>query len=107
MTATAENNDPTSIFSTFNQGRVAEYIKLKNVASQEVLQSLANRAVTESRISNDKIRFTTGANVEHQPFSIISLKKNEFSGVISELEWNLTLGVEFIMTHVGRRITYA
>lgn len=104
LTATAENSDPTNMFSTVNQGRIVEYVKIDNVANQQTLQSLANRAVTESMFSNDLIRFTTGIGQIHNPFAIVSLKKNEFVGVLAEQEWTMQLGNNPTFEHVGKRV---
>lgn len=104
--AISENNDPGNKFSIAAQGRVARFVRMDSVASQETLQAIADRARLDSMISSDTITFKTGLNPTHNPFSIISIRKNEFSGILEEREWSLDVGINGGMSHVARRVSY-
>lgn len=106
MHAISVNDDPSNMFSTTRQGRVAVFVQMNNVPDLQTLQAIADKAKFDSMISANVLSFETGLNPVHNPFEIVYLRKKEFTGVIAETEWEMSLGAEGTMRHTGKQVLY-
>jgi hypothetical protein len=106
LTATSENNDAASPFSTVNIGRVLNVTTINNIASQTALQAKADELKMKSLVSSEEATFVTVINPEHTVFDTIALDNDKLTGIFSETEWTMPLSASVLMTHVARRALY-
>lgn len=106
MRAVAVNDDPSVDFSTVNIGRVAEYEKLDNIASQAELQAYVNNKKFKSLLATQEITFSTAANPAHSAFDVIGLYKDDLTGIYEETEWSMSFQPGEAMTHRAKKVVY-
>lgn len=106
LRAVAVNDDPTIDYSTVNRGRVAQYEKLDNIASQAELQAYVDNLKFKSLMSTQEIEFSTAANPIHGAFDIIALYKDDLTGIYEETEWSFPFSPGQSMTHRARRAIF-
>lgn len=109
LTATAINENPSSMLSTIRRGRriVAPVIKVDNIASQEALQEYVDKIRNDSMISTETDEFTTALNPTHTVGDTVALDHEHLKGIFTETEWSLPMGAGELMTHKVRRVSYA
>lgn len=106
LTATAENNDAASPYSTANVGRILQVETINNIASQTALQAKADELKMKSLISSEEVTFATVINPEHTTYDTVALDNGNLSGLYIETEWSMPLSARVMMTHVARRALY-
>lgn len=106
MRATAVNDDPSIPYSTVNRGRIAQYEKLDNIASQEELQAYVDNLLIKSLMATQEIEFSTAANPVHAAYDVIGLYKDDLTGLYEETEWSLPFTPGEAMTHRAKRVVY-
>lgn len=106
MRAVSVNDDPSIDFSTVNRGRIAEYEKLDNIASQAELQAYVDNKKLKSLMATQEIEFSTAANPIHSAFDVIGLYKDDITGIYEETEWSMQFQPGEPMTHKARRTVY-
>ena len=106
LRAEAVNDDPTVPYSTVNRGRIAQYEKLDNIASQAELQAYVDNLKFKSLMSTQEIEFSTAANPVHSAFDIIGFYKDDLTGIYEETEWSFPFTPGQAMTHRARRAIF-
>lgn len=106
LRAEAVNDDPTVPYSTVNRGRIAQYEKLDNIASQAELQAYVDNLKFKSLMSTQEIEFSTAANPVHSAFDIIGFYKDDLTGIYEETEWSFPFTPGQAMTHRVRRAIF-
>lgn len=102
-TAIAVNDDPNSPISTVNLGRImAPPLILNHVASQEALQTAAERLRDEKMLSVQTVRFETLPQV-HEPHELVALEHPQLEAVYRQSRWELREGRMF---HEGKRVMF-
>lgn len=107
LRAEAVNDDPSIEYSTVNRGRIAQYERLDNIASQSELQSYVNNQKIKSMMATQEIEFETEANPAHGAFEILALYKDELTGIYEETEWNFPFAPGRPMAHRARRAIFS
>lgn len=106
LTASASNDDKNSPVSTVHLGRImAPVTVVENVASQEALQTCADRLRDESMLSAQTVTFYTLPNI-HQVGELVALEHPQLEGIFREIRWELELGESGRMCHEGRRVLF-
>jgi hypothetical protein len=107
MTATSENNNPSSALSIMRrQRRIPRQYKVDNIASQAALQEYADNLRNDSLLSTQTIEFYTGINPAHSVHDILVLKHPSIEGVFLETGWSMALAAGEKMTHKAKRVLY-
>ena len=104
MTATAVNTSAQSPLSVGRRGRrIVQVTQVRNVASQEELQALADRQLTDSLIGGEIIRVETGLLPGFGVGDVTALRYGDVFAVCREREWTMELSPGGTMTHVLER----
>ena len=104
MVATASNNSPQSPLSITSRGRrIAQVTQVNNIASQEELQAMADRQLTDSLISGETIQVTTGLLPGFGVGEITALQYGDVFAVCRERAWQMNLQPGGTMTHTLER----
>ena len=107
MKAVAENTNPSSPFSIGRRGRrIVKVEKLSNIASQEELQSYANKKVTESIMAVEKIQVTTQLQSGFGIGDITALQTEDRVGIYVEKSWSMELKPGGKMTHDLEKVVF-
>ena len=108
MVATAVNDSVTSPISTVSLGRriLAPIVRLDNIASQEALQTYADRLRFESQMADEKITFTTANVPAHSHADTVALQHERLNGIYRETDWTMQLSYSGQMTHKAKRIMF-
>lgn len=106
LTATSENDDTSSPFSTANIGRVLSVSHIDNISNIAALQLKANELRMLSMISSEEVTFETAINPEHSVFNIVALNNDDLQGIFAETSWTMNLSASALMTHKARRALY-
>lgn len=106
LTATSENDDANSPFSTVNIGRVLNVSYIDNIASQAALQDKADELRLKSMLSTEEVTFHTAINPEHSVFDTVALDNGDLTGLFAETSWTMPLSAASMMTHTARRALY-
>jgi hypothetical protein len=106
LTATSENDESSSPFSTVNIGRVLNVSYIDNIASQEALQDKADELKMKSMLSTEEVTFYTAINPEHSVFDVVALDNGDLTGLFAETSWTMPLSAASMMTHTARRALY-
>lgn len=105
MRAVAVNDSPLSALSTVRIGqRIAEVVKVDNIASQEALQAYADRLRMQSVMRGQVVEIETPVYPGHGCGDIVTLNHPVFGGIWRETGWSATLSPEGIMTHKLERV---
>lgn len=108
LVATAVNESPSSATSTFKRNmRIVQVTKVDNVASQEELQTIANRLMSESQQTVKTISFETFSEGNHGIGDAISIDHPDIGGIYEETAWSITLGAGELMKHTAKRTVIA
>lgn len=100
MVAVAENTNAQSPLSISRRGRrIASMIQVDNIASQEDLQSYANRLRDETMMRGDYITVQTGLLPGYGVADVTALQAHNISGICVEQAWSMELRVGGRMTH--------
>lgn len=104
MVATAENNNPSSPFSTVNIGRVLHNEQVDNVPSQTALQERADAMRDMSLQTTEEIEFYTAIAPVHTPHDVVAISVGGASGIFAETGWQIIMSPDSDMTHTARRV---
>ena len=108
LVATAVNESPSSATSTFKRNmRIVQVTKVDNVASQDELQTIANRLMSESQQTVKTISFETFSEGNHGVGDAISIDHPDIGGIYEETAWSITLGAGELMKHTAKRTVIA
>ena len=104
MVATASNNSPQSPLSITSRGRrIVQVTQVRNIASQQELQAMADRQLTDSLISGETIQVTTGLLPGFGVGEITALRFGDVFAVCRERAWTMQLQPGGTMTHTLER----
>ena len=104
MVATAANNSPQSPLSITSRGRrIVKVTQVNNIASQQELQAMADRQLTDSLVSGEIIRVTTGLLPGFGVGEITALRFGDVFAVCRERAWTMNLQPGGTMTHTLER----
>ena len=105
ITATAENNDLNSPISIPRRGRKIYSInQVDEVASQEVLQAIADQAVKRSMLRTESISVKTGILPEFGVNEVVALHINGEMSTCIERGWTMQMAPGGTMTHKMERV---
>lgn len=100
LIATAVNDDPESILSVQNRGRIqAPPEKINNIASQEELQIYVENWKNRSRSSVETLVISTGIDKSHEVLDTVQCEDE----IYFEYAWSMTLSADSLFTHTLRR----
>ena len=100
MIATAVNDDPASILSVQNRGRIqAPPQRLDNIASQDELQTYVDSWKSESMMSTETVSISTTIDKSHEILDTVQLEDS----IYLEYSWSMNLSGENEMKHTLRR----
>ena len=104
MTATAENMSGQSPLSITRRGRrIVQVTRVSNIASQQELQALADRQLTDSLIAGETIQVTTGLLPGFDSGEVTSLQYGDLFAICREKAWMMQLQVGGNMVHTLER----
>lgn len=104
MLAVAENTNPQSPLSIACRGRrITKVIQVDNIASQEALQTFANRQVTDSMLAGEIITVQTCLLPGFGVNDVIALRYGELMTVCIETGWEMELIIGGMMNHTLER----
>lgn len=104
LVATAVNDSPLSPQSTFSRGlRLAEIIKVNQIAGQAELQAYADKLKYQSMQNTAEITFYTLPGAVAMPGTVIAIDHPEIGGIYEETGWSLDLKAGALMTHTAKR----
>lgn len=96
MIATAVNDDPASILSVQNRGRIqAPPQRLDNIASQEELQAYVDSWKSKSMMSTETVSISTAIDKSHEILDTVQLEDS----IYLEYSWSMNLSGEKEMNH--------
>lgn len=96
MIAKAVNDNPASILSVQQRGRIqAPVEQLNNIASQDALQEYVNNVRDRSMMTTRTVKIETALMPGHEVGDVVALD----DGIYRETGWEITLGVDGQMTH--------
>lgn len=105
MTAQAVNDNPLSALSVMRRGRkILKVSSVDNIASQEALQTYADRLCQQSMLATELIQFDTLTEPGHGIGDVLALEHPGFNGVYEETAWYITLAAGSVMTHEARKV---
>ena len=105
MTAVSVNDSPISAISTVRMGqRIAEVIKVDNIASQAALQARADTLRLRSALRGQTAEIETPLYPGHGCGDIINLNHPALGGIWRETGWSMTLGPDGVMKHRLERV---
>lgn len=87
--------------------RIVQVTKVDNVASQDELQTIANRLMSESQQTVKTISFETFSEGNHGIGDAISIDHPDIGGIYEETAWSITLGAGELMKHTAKRTVIA
>lgn len=103
MIAKAVNDDPASILSVQNRGRIqAPPKRLNNIASQDELQAYVDNWRNQSMTSVETLKISTEIDRDHAVLDTVQCEDNLYL----ETGWSLTLGEEYLLDHTLQREYY-
>lgn len=105
MYAMAENTNPQSPLSIARRKRrITQVVSVNNIASQDELQSYANRLVTSSMLSGETINVETCLLPGFGVDDVVGLKYGDYMVICVEKSWTMSLGVGGTMQHTLERV---
>lgn len=105
LVATATNTNPNSPASVWSRGRrIAKLVRVNNIASQAALQEYADRLVSKSLFSGEKVTVQTALLPGWGVYDVTSLVYRDFSGLCMETAWTMQLKVGGTMSHTLERV---
>lgn len=107
LVAKAENNNPQSPLSIMRRGRrIAEVVYVQNIASQEELQTYANRLLFDSMTQGETLVVSTGLLPGFGVNEITALHYGDLSALCRETAWTMELRPGGTMSHTLERVVY-
>lgn len=107
LTAIARNENDHSPLSIQRRGReIVYYENVNNVASQEALQTYADRLLFISMMSGETMSVTTSLFPDWGIGDIVSLHYLDVHALCVSHSWNMTLAAGGTMTHDLEKIVY-
>lgn len=104
MAATAVNTSPQSPLSVGRRGRrIVQITQVRNVASQQELQAMADRQLTDSLVSGEIIRVETGLLPGFGVNDVTALRYGDVFAVCRETAWSMDLSPGGTMSHTLER----
>jgi len=104
LTATAVNENPASPLSTVRRGiRVPEIVRVDNIASQESLQSYANKLRDRGMESSETLSISTAIQPTHGVGDVVAITEDPLTGLYRESGWTITMQAGSYMTHTLER----
>ena len=100
MIATAVNEDPSSILSVQNRGRIqAPPQRLDNIANQQELQSYVDNWRNKSMVSTETVSIITQIDREHEVLDTVQCEDDLYL----EYSWSIDLGDGPMLNHTLKR----
>lgn len=107
MTATAENNSPSSALSIMRrQRRIPRVYKVNNIASQDALQEYVDNLRNDSMLSTETVELYTAINPVHSVHDVLVLQHPDIEGIFYETGWSMTIKAGEKMAHRVKRVMY-
>lgn len=104
MVAVAENQSGQSPLSIQRRGRrIVQVTRVNNIASQEELQTFANRQLTDSLVSGETIQIQTGLLPGFGVGEVTALQYGDIFSLCRERAWAMQLQPGGTMTHTLER----
>lgn len=104
LRAVAENTNPQSPLSIARRGRrITKVIQVNNIASQEALQTFANRQVTDSMMAGEVINVQTCLLPGFGVGDVTAIHYGELMAICRESAWSMELHVGGHMSHTLER----
>ena len=104
MVAVAENTALQSPLSIRRRGRrIVQVTRVNNIATQQELQAYADRQLTDSLISGEKIQVTTGLLPGYGVGEVTAIQYGDLFAICREVAWTMELQVGGNMTHILER----
>lgn len=104
MVATAENSAMQSPLSIQRRGRrIVKVTRVNNIATQQELQAYADRQLTDSLVSGEKIQVTTGLLPGFGVGEVTALQYGDVFAICREKAWSMNLQPGGTMTHTLER----
>ena len=105
MVAIGENTNPQSPLSISRRGRrITQYVPVQNTPSQIALQLYADRMVTESLTSGEKITVSTALLPGFGVGDVTAIKYGDLMAICIERSWSMDLRVGGLMSHILERV---
>jgi hypothetical protein len=105
MAAIAENTNPQSPLSVARRKRrITQVVNVNNIASQDELQSFANRLVTSSMLRGETINVETCLLPGFGVDDVVGLKYGDYMVICVEKSWTMNLGIGGTMQHTLERV---
>lgn len=104
MSATAENTAMQSPLSIQRRGRrIVQVTRVNNIATQQELQAYADRQLTDSLISGEKIQVSTGLLPGFGVGEVTALQVGDVFAICRETAWTMELQAGGRMSHTLER----
>lgn len=104
MRAVAENTNPQSPLSIARRGRrITEVIRVNNIASQEALQTMANKMVTDSMMLGEVLTVNTCLLPGWGVGDVTAIHYGELMAICRETAWTMDLTIGGRMMHTLER----
>lgn len=105
MSAMAENKNPQSPLSIARRGRrITQVVNVNNIASQDELESYANRLVTSSMLRGEVINVETCLLPDFGVEDVVALRYGDLTAICVEKSWTMNLGIDGTMQHTLERV---
>ncbi len=100
MVAKAVNNNPQSPLSVMRRGRrIAELVKVDNIASQNELQAYADKLLYDSMTTGETIMIETTLLAGFGVEDVCAVRYDDVSGICVEKSWTMQLTAGGTMSH--------
>lgn len=104
MRAVAENTNPQSPLSIARRGkRITEVVRVNNIASQEALQTMANKMVTDSMMLGEVITVNTCLMPGWGVGDVTAIHYGDLMAICRETAWTMDLTIGGRMMHTLER----
>ena len=102
---TRENDDPTSILSTYRRGyRVVKIYKMGNMASQAELEAYIDAELLNAMQTTETVNFETLAEAGHEYGNTVQLATGLIEGLYTETFYQIDISINKArMRHTGER----
>lgn len=105
LVAEAVNDIATSPYSVANVGaRIVHTEHVEGTPDEEALRQRAERLLTESLQTEERVSFTTALDPTHGMYDTVAIGLDDVRGLFRETEWSMTLDASGVMTHVAERV---
>jgi hypothetical protein len=107
LTSVYTNDNPDSLTSTVNQGRViTDFREIEEMASQEALDAYVERIAFDASQVFGKLKFSTALNPLHDYADVLQMNLSglNIKDKYSETSWTMPLRSGALMTHEVRKV---